>query len=142
MASSLAERIAAFYRRIGDDPEGALATLGDLYHPDVVMTAPIAELHGRAALEKGWRDSVRKYAVMRFDDVRAVGGDDHFFVAYDMVVQFSKGPPLATPTAMELWGRDGKVYRQIDYWETVGAALQVAPVLQRLYMRVAARVLM
>jgi ketosteroid isomerase-like protein len=140
--TNLPERIAAFYRRVGDDPDGALATLAELYHPEVVMTAPIAELDGLPALEAGWRASARKYAVMRFDHVRVVGTDEHFFAAYDMVVQFTRGPPLKTPTAMELWGRDGKVYRQVDYWETVGSALQVVRPLQRLYMRVAARALM
>jgi hypothetical protein len=50
-----------------------------------------------------------------------------------MTIDLGLGNPMPTPTATLFIAREGKVYYQYDYWDTVGGLAQIYPPLHTAY---------
>ncbi|MCA9624758.1 MAG: FAD-binding protein, partial [Myxococcales bacterium] len=134
MTKPLSERIVEFYESVSTSNPDVLGKIDALYDEHVRFESPIEVRDGRQAFKDSWAHAFQAYDRFAFEDIVQVGqGDDLFALFYTMDLQMKGAPPTPTPTATVFWGKNGKVVKQIDYWDTVGSLAQVNPILDRAY---------
>lgn len=130
---SLPERMQAFYERLSREGASALAELPELYTDDVQFVSPIEERDGIHAFRESWAKAFQTYKLFTFTDFKRIGDDGSFALFYTMTIDIGVGNPMPTPTATLFVAREGKVYYQYDYWDTVGGLVQIYPPLHTAY---------
>lgn len=130
---TLPERMQAFYERLNVEKEGALVELPDLYTDDIQFVSPIEERDGIDAYRESWAKAFQTYQAFTFTDFKRIGDEESFALFYTMTIDIGVGNPMPTPTATLFLVRDGKVYYQFDYWDTVGGLMQIYPPLRTAY---------
>ncbi|MBK7154473.1 MAG: FAD-binding protein [Sandaracinaceae bacterium] len=130
---SLPERMQAFYEQLNVDHEAALRQLPELYTQDVQFVSPIEERDGIHAFQGSWEAAFKTYKAFTFTDFKCIGDDESFALFYTMTIEIAVGNPMPTPTATLFIAREGKVYYQYDYWDTVGGLSQIYPPLHTAY---------
>lgn len=133
MPSTLPERMQAFYERLNTEKTAALVELPSLYTDDIQFVSPIEERDGISAFRDSWEKAFQTYKAFTFTDFKRIGDDNAFALFYTMTIDIGVGNPMPTPTATLFIVRDGKVYYQYDYWDTVGGLAQIYPPLHTAY---------
>ncbi|APR80040.1 FAD-linked oxidoreductase [Minicystis rosea] len=123
----------AFYERLNEEKEAALAELPDLYTDDIQFISPIEERDGIEAFKTSWAQAFKTYQAFTFHDFKCIGDDQAFALFYTMTIYIGVGNPMPTPTATLFIAREGKVYYQYDYWDTVGGLTMIYPPLHTAY---------
>lgn len=131
--TSLPERMQAFYERLNSEKDGALSELPSLYHDDIQFVSPIEERDGIHAFRESWAKAFQTYKLFTFTDFKRLGDDGSFALFYTMTIDVGVGNPMPTKTATLFLARDGKVYYQYDYWDTVGGLAMIYPPLNTAY---------
>jgi ketosteroid isomerase-like protein len=131
--ASLPARMQAFYQRLSREGASALDELFDLYTDDVEFVSPIEKRIGIHAFRASWAQAFETYEAFTFTDFKCVGDDRSFALFYTMTIDIGVGNPMPTPTATLFVVREGKVYYQFDYWDTVGGLAQIYPPLKAAY---------
>jgi hypothetical protein len=129
---SLVDRVLDFYRRMNREGAAALAELPELFTEDVSFDSPIEATASLEELREAWQHAFSIYERFEFNDLRSVGNDDTFAIFYTMRITLKVGQslgarPIDAPTATLCFGRNGKVHKQVDYWDTVGSLATVTP---------------
>ncbi len=130
---TLPERMQAFYERLNVEKEAALVELPELYTDDIQFVSPIEERDGIHAYRDSWAKAFETYQAFTFTDFKRIGDDESFALFYTMTIDIGVGNPMPTPTATLFVAREGKVYYQYDYWDTVGGLAQIYPPLHTAY---------
>ncbi|MFO0616104.1 MAG: nuclear transport factor 2 family protein [Polyangiaceae bacterium] len=130
---TLPERMQAFYERLNVEKEKALDELPELYTDDIQFVSPIEERDGIHAYRDSWAKAFQTYKAFTFTDFKRIGDEQAFALFYTMTIDIGVGNPMPTPTATLFIVRDGKVYYQYDYWDTVGGLAQIYPPLKTAY---------
>lgn len=130
---TLPERMQAFYERLNVEREAGLDELPNLYTDDIQFISPIEERDGIGAYKSSWESAFQTYKGFTFTDFKCVGDERAFALFYTMTIDIGIGNPMPTPTATLFIAREGKVYYQYDYWDTVGGLMQIYPPLRTAY---------
>lgn len=130
---SLPERMQSFYERLNVEKGAALSELPELYTDDIQFVSPIEERDGIHAYRDSWAKAFETYKGFTFTDFKRIGDDQAFALFYTMTIDVGVGNPMPTPTATLFVAREGKVYYQYDYWDTVGGLAQIYPPLHTAY---------
>ena len=133
MRSTLPERMQRFYERLNTEKTAALVELRDLYTDDIQFISPIEERDGLIAFRNSWEQAFKTYRGFSFTDFKRIGDDNAFALFYTMTIDVGIGDPMPTPTATLFIAREGKVYYQYDYWDTVGGLAHIYPPLHTAY---------
>lgn len=131
--STLPARMQAFYERLNVEKSAALVELPELYHPDIEFISPIETRIGIEKFKESWTDAFSKYQAFTFKDFKCIGDDSSFALFYTMTIDIGIGNPMPTPTATLFVAREGKVYYQYDYWDTVAGLSEIYPPLNTAY---------
>lgn len=124
--SSLPQRTKAFFESCNTAGEAALVELPSLFADDLTFQCPVGTRYGLNAYRDFWKLTfLPRYKEFRFDDFEVLGTPEKFALFYRMTVQMKVGAPISTPTAGLFYARDGKIIKQIDYWDTVGGLTEI-----------------
>ena len=130
---SLHHRVLAFYRRLDAEGARALEDLPGLFTEDVTFESPIESTASLVELREAWQRAFSLYERVEFVDLQSVGSDEMFAIFYTMKIATKVGKSIVAPTSTLCFGRDGRVYKQIDVWDTVGSLATVTPETDALY---------
>jgi limonene-1,2-epoxide hydrolase len=135
-ATSLPNRIKAFYERVSVERDAALVELPDLYGEQVHFINPVVDEHGLGAFRAVWDTAFRKYKVFKFHDIHVIGTDEQFSLTYSMTISFGFGPAFTTEMTTFCRGSGGKVVYLRDYFDPLGALMQPLGPLNWCYRKV------
>ena len=135
-ATSLPNRIKAFYERVSVERGAALAELPLLYGNRVHFINPVVDEHGIDAFRQAWDTALRKYKVFKFNDIVVLGTDEQFTLTYSMTISFGFGPSFTTDMATSCRAADGKVVFLRDYFDPLGSLVQPLGPLNWIYRKV------
>lgn len=133
----LPERVKQFYEQLNTQGESALTLLRELYTPDILFISPIEVRHGLGVFHASWQAAFKTYKVA-FTDVQWVGTEDDFALFYIMTTYMGIGEPTPMRTSTRCRARDGKVYVQTDYWDTIGGLSRAHAWLRDEYLKLVA----
>jgi len=135
-ATSLPNRIKAFYERVSVERAAALTELPMLYGDGVHFINPVVDEHGIDAFRQAWDTALRKYKVFKFNDIVVLGTDEQFTLTYSMTISFGFGPSFTTDMATSCRAADGKVVFLRDYFDPLGSLVQPLGPLNWIYRKV------
>jgi hypothetical protein len=115
------------------EKEAALDELPELYTEDIQFVSPIEERDGIESFKDSWAKAFKTYQAFTFHDFKCIGDENAFALFYTMTIYIGVGDPMPTPTATLFVAREGKVYYQYDYWDTVGGLAEIYPPLRTAY---------
>jgi len=139
-STELPERFLAFYQALNESTE-PLDHMDEMYTKDVLFISPIQVRLGIDVFKKAFRAAFEDYAMCKFSNFTVMGNDDAFALFYTMTIALDIGAPMPTPVSTLFFAKEGKVYKQVDYWDTVGGLAGINQDVKKIYFDVVAKYL-
>src|SRR4051812_31852809 len=104
---TLAERLTAAFSAFSKDNPRSLDLIDELYAPDMVFEDPLQRVEGRAAFRRVNELILERCALVRIEDLVAVGDDARLMLTWNMIFRPRIGPEMRIPGASELRSEGG-----------------------------------
>ncbi|MCC5851329.1 MAG: nuclear transport factor 2 family protein [Alkalimonas sp.] len=110
-----------------------LHRLAELYHPNVVFTDPVHQLHGSAALANYFEHAYARLNQCHFESKTRCEQGDSGFISWQMTLAhqaIGNGKLIQVEGCTELrWHQDGRILYHRDYYDLTELVYQHLPVI-------------
>jgi len=143
MSDKLSERIQQFYEDLNTQDEAKrtaiLEKIPELFTDDILFVSPVQTVAGVNVFKNFWLSAFKNFHHVSFTNFERIEKKDCFFLSYTWTFSVGLGSPIPNQTCTLFYVRDGKVSKQIDYWDTVSALSMVNPSLYAEYTKLIAK---